>query len=92
MFDGRQICVTGTVATYKGRPQIIVEEPEQIERMDGGSPEAPLADLEAVFLKALLEAYGQDANYGTGEWDQQTVEAMSRFQEAAGIRPTRRLP
>jgi Putative peptidoglycan binding domain len=93
-FDGKRICVTGVVAVWKGKPQIIVTEPDQMRIVEptersqpAGSP-AALSDLEAVFVKALLEAYGQDANYGSGEWDQETVEAMSRFQEAMDIRPT----
>lgn len=93
-FDGKRICVSGVVSVWKGKPQIIVTEPDQIELAEpaelavarGGA--AALSELEAIFVKALLEAYGEDANYGSGEWDQQTVEAMSRFQEAAGIRPT----
>ena len=88
MFDGRTVCVTGTVATYKGRPQIVVSEPEQIELTEDDGTAADsgaLSDLEAVFVKALLEAYGEDTNYGTSEWDQETVEAMSRFQDEAGI-------
>jgi DNA/RNA endonuclease YhcR with UshA esterase domain len=93
-FEGKLICVTGTVSVWKGKPQIIVSEPDQMElaeptessRPAGG--EGVLSSLEAIFVKALLDAYGEDANWGSGEWDHETVEAMSRFQEAMDIRPT----
>ena len=29
-FKGKRICVTGLIVTYKGIPEIIVEEPSQI--------------------------------------------------------------
>ncbi len=29
-FSGKTICVTGTVETYKGKPEIIVRDPNQI--------------------------------------------------------------
>jgi hypothetical protein len=87
-FDGQHVCVTGVVATYKGKPQIIVEEPDQIRLSQPMTRDWILSDLEAIFVKAILEAYGTDANYGTGEWDQQTIEAMIQFQEEAGVTPT----
>lgn len=91
LFDGQPVCVTGTVATYKGRPQIVVEAPEQIELMEGDEASgnsAGLSEIEAVFVKALLEAYGEGVNYGTSEWDQETVEALSRFQDETGVQAT----
>ncbi|MBZ0269395.1 peptidoglycan-binding domain-containing protein, partial [bacterium] len=93
-FDGKRICVTGVVSVWKSKAQIIVSEPDQMELAEPTDPTQPaagravLTDLEAIFVKALLEAYGEDANYGSGEWDQETVEAMSRFQEAMDIRPS----
>jgi DNA/RNA endonuclease YhcR with UshA esterase domain len=29
-FDGKRICVTGLIETYKGKPQIIARDPKQI--------------------------------------------------------------
>lgn len=92
LFDGRNLCVTGEVAVYKGRPQIIVREPDQIvlAALDpsGGDAARNLSELEAIFIKALLEAYGEDVSYGSGTWDEETVEAMTHFQRAVGAEPT----
>lgn len=33
-FKGKRICVTGLIVTYKGIPEIIVEEPSQITSKD----------------------------------------------------------
>lgn len=30
LYRGRQICVTGLISTYRGVPQIVVDEPSQI--------------------------------------------------------------
>jgi hypothetical protein len=91
LYDGKSICVTGTIATYKGKPQIIVEDPAQIVVT---TPEGSAAggvvmdDLERVYVKALLAALGYEANYGSAEWDQTTVEATVAFQEASGLATT----
>ena len=88
LFDGKSICVTGLIETYRGRPQIVVEDPGQIvvTTPAGGGDE--LSDLERILVKALLSALGHEANYGTGEWDEQTVEAVISFQEASGVAAT----
>jgi len=31
-FNGGQICTTGIVATYKGKPEIIITDPKQIKK------------------------------------------------------------
>ena len=85
LFDGRSVCVTGRVETYRGKPQIVVEDPGQIVAESGDGRGDALTELERVFVKAVLSALGHEANYGTGEWDQQTVEAVVAFQESAGV-------
>ena len=30
-YEGKRICVTGTITSYRGVPQIVVDEPEQIK-------------------------------------------------------------
>lgn len=88
IYDSQSICVTGVIATFKGKPQIIVTEPDQLRLTQPAAPRWVLTDLETIFVKALLEALGGDANYGTADWDQPTIEAMSRFQEAVKVKPT----
>lgn len=87
LFDGKSICVTGRIAMHQGTPQIVVDDPEQIV-ITTETRGTELGDLEKVFVKAVLSALGYDANYGSGEWDQETVEAMIAFQESAGVTPT----
>lgn len=87
MFDGKSVCVTGRIVEYQGKPQIVVDDPDQIvvtSPAGGGE----LGDLEKVFLKAVLSSLGHETNYGSGEWDEETVEAMIAFQEDAGIPPS----
>ncbi len=88
LFDGKRICVTGRIETYRGKPQIGVRDPHQIVVTTplGGGGE--LSDVERVFVKALLASLGYEVNYGTGEWDQQTVEGVISFQEASGVAAT----
>jgi len=84
MFDGKQLRVTGRIEEYRGRPQITVEDPDHIaftEPPAGGG----LGDFEKVLVKSVLASLGHDANYGSGEWDEETVEAMIAFQEVAGV-------
>ncbi|MFH1865684.1 MAG: peptidoglycan-binding protein [Candidatus Eisenbacteria bacterium] len=87
LFDGKSICVTGRIAMHQGTPQIVVDDPEQIV-ITTETRGTELGDLEKVFVKAVLSALGYDANYGSGEWDRETVEAMIAFQEDAGVTPT----
>ncbi len=85
LFDGKAICVTGRIETYRGKPQIVVEDPDQITVTTPAGRAGELSDLERVFVKGLLASLGHEANYGTGEWDEATVEAAIAFQEAAGL-------
>ncbi|MFH1689203.1 MAG: peptidoglycan-binding domain-containing protein [Candidatus Eisenbacteria bacterium] len=84
LFDGKSICVTGKIAMHQGTPQIVVDDPEQIV-ITTEARGTELRDFEKVFVKAVLSALGYDTNYGSGEWDQETVEAMIAFQENAGV-------
>ena len=87
-FDGKDICVTGLIETYDGKPQIVVTDPQQIVLVsppDGGDD---LTETERILVKALLASLGYETNYGSGEWDEQTVEATVAFQEAEGVTPT----
>ena len=87
-FDGKDICITGLIETYKGKPQIVVSDPEQIVLVsppDGGNK---LTETERILVKALLASLGHETNYGSGEWDEQTVEATIAFQETEGIATT----
>jgi len=88
MYDGRTICVTGEIETYKGRPQIEVTDPGQIELANSAAAGGTLTDEEAIFVKALLASLGHDVNYGDGAWDQHAVEALLSFQESEGLDPT----
>lgn len=87
IYDGKSICVTGKIVEHKGTPQIVVEDPDQMVIMTpvGGSE---LRDFERVFVKAVLASLGHDVNYGSGQWDEETVEAMIAFQEDAGVSPS----
>ncbi|MCK4410231.1 MAG: peptidoglycan-binding protein [Candidatus Eisenbacteria sp.] len=87
-FDGKEICVTGLIETYRGKPQIVVSDPEQIVLVNPPEGGSELTETERILVKALLASLGHETNYGSGEWDEQTVEAMIAFQEAEGITPT----
>jgi hypothetical protein len=84
LFDGKSICVTGRIAMHQGTPQIVVDDPEQIV-ITTEARGTELRDFEKVFVKAVLSSLGYDTNYGSGEWDQETVESMIAFQENAGV-------
>ncbi len=40
LYGGKKICVTGTIKSYRGRPEIIVRDPSQIE-VEGESEAHP---------------------------------------------------
>jgi hypothetical protein len=88
MFDGKEICVTGRIGEHRGKPQIVVDDPGQIVLVSPPTGGTVLTDTEKVLLKALLAALGHDVNYGSGEWDEEAVEATIAFQEAAGVSAT----
>ncbi len=88
LFDGRRICVTGTIVEYKGKPQIVVEDPAQIEIADAPSLPLELEYEERVFIKSVMSALGLDVNYGMGEWDAEAVLALVSFQEQLGLEPS----
>ena len=87
-FDGKDICVTGLIETYDGKPQIVVTDPQQIVLVSPPGGGEDLTETERILVKALLASLGHETNYGSGEWDEQTVEATIAFQEAEGVTPT----
>jgi hypothetical protein len=87
-FDGKDICVTGLIETYKGKPQIVVTDPDQIVLVSPPDGRNGLSETERILVKALLASLGHETNYGSGEWDEQTVEATIAFQEAEGMTAT----
>ncbi len=88
LFDGRRICVTGTIVEYKGKPQIVVDDPSQIEIADAPSLPLELEYEERIFIKTVMSALGLDVNYGMGEWDAEAVLALVSFQEEIGLDPS----
>lgn len=85
MFANREICVTGTVESFKGRPQIVVSEPDQIEVRSVQFESDRFGYEERVVLKALLAGLGHDVDYETGKWDASAEQAMQAFQEKGGL-------
>ncbi len=88
LFDGRRICVTGRIEQYQGTPQIVVDDPAQIEIADAPTMPLSLEYEERVFVKAVLAALGMDVNYGLGEWDAEAVQALVSFQEEHALEPS----
>jgi len=88
LYDGRRICVSGKIVEYKGKPQIVVDDPSQIEIADAPSLPLELAYEERIFLKAVMASLGLDVNYGLGEWDAEAVQALIGFQESVGLDPS----
>lgn len=88
LMDGRSVCVRGRIETYKGKPQIVVDDPDQITLTEPVSGGGELTSTERIFIKSLLSSTGYDTNYGTPEWDQETIEAVIAFQEDEGLAPT----
>ena len=82
---GKEICVTGRIETYKGKPQIVVRDPAQITVV------APVFDGERfsregrILLKVLLAELGLDADPGDGAWNSADDEALQAFQVRAGL-------
>jgi hypothetical protein len=85
-FSGKEVCVTGTVESYKGKPQIEVRDPSQI------TVTAPLFDAdrfsaeERVLLKALLSGLGHPADIGSATWDAEADQSLRAFQQRAGLK------
>lgn len=88
LFDGKSLCVTGRIESYRGRPEVVVDDPDQIVVTATAGGGGGLTEVEGVFVKALLALMGHDANYGSGAWDEEAVEAAISFQEASAIPPT----
>jgi len=87
LFAHREICVTGTVETYRGKPQIEVRDPSQITVASTRLDADRFSYEERVLLKAVLAALGHPTDVGTGEWDEQADRALRAFQAEAGVTP-----
>jgi hypothetical protein len=87
-FDRKAVCVTGRIEEYRGRPQIVVDDPEQIWVEDPVDAGLGLGELEGILVKALLSQLGHETDYGTGELNQAAVEQLIAFQEERGLAPT----
>jgi hypothetical protein len=85
LFSGKEVCVTGTIETYNGKPQIEVRDPSQI------TVTAPLFDAdrfnaeERVLLKAVLSGLGHPADIGSAKWDAEADQSLRAFQQGAGL-------
>ncbi len=88
VYDGKSICVTGLIETYRGKPQIVVTSPGQIAVTTPRGGGGELTDEERILVKTLLASLGYDTDHGTGEWDERTVEAVIAFQEQSGVPTT----
>jgi hypothetical protein len=86
MFAGAEICVTGLVETYKGKPQIVLRDPKKIE-ITGARvfPAERFSPEERIVLKAVLSALGFRTDYAGAEWDDEAARALRAFQESAGL-------
>ncbi|GEO11544.1 DNA-binding protein [Segetibacter aerophilus] len=40
-YTGKNVCVTGRVIDYKGKPEIVITKPQEIQIQSGGSSEVP---------------------------------------------------
>ncbi len=87
MFAQREVCVTGTVETYRGKPQIEVRDPSQIVASVPRFHADRFSYEERVLLKAVLSALGHPADIGTGEWDASADRAIRDFQAETGLEP-----
>lgn len=87
MFARQDLCVTGLVETYRGKPQIVVRDPKQITVAVPRFEEDRFAREERVMLKALLAELGYAADMGDDAWDEGAESALRAFQDASGIEP-----
>lgn len=87
LYEDADICVTGTVALYKGKPQIVVRSPTQIEATAPRFVADRYTEEERVVLKAMLAALGYEVDRGSAAWDDEARRALAAFQAAEGIVP-----
>ncbi len=91
LYEGKSLCVTGRIETYKGRAQIVVRDPEQIEVVEAEAASFPaerFSDAERAALKGVLAGLGYPADEGSGAWDAAARNALAAFQEARGLPAT----
>jgi hypothetical protein len=85
MFAGVELCVTGLVELYQGKPQIVVRDPAQITVVSTGLEADRFSPDERILLKAMLAALGHDADPGDPSWDRAADDALRAFQASAGL-------
>ena len=95
-LKGKTICVTGLITTYRGKPQIIVQDPSQINirlipplspKSIGSTYHQRYNSEERIILKATLSLLGYELNSETDKWDEKTDEAVRAFQWANKLTP-----
>jgi hypothetical protein len=87
LYEDADICVTGKVALYKGKPQIVVRSPTQIEASAPRFVADRYTEEERIVLKAMLAALGYEVDRGSAAWDDDARRALAAFQAAEGIVP-----
>ncbi len=84
LFRNKDLCVTGRVEMYKGKPQITVRDPGQIavtsESFDAGA----LRYEDRVLMKAMLAGLGYPVDEGTGAWSRADDDALGAYRAASG--------
>ncbi len=86
LFADQSICVTGTIAEFKGTPQIVVTDPTQITVEETvAERHARLTYEETILLKSVLAHLGYELDFGTGSWDDATERAVLEFQDDRGL-------
>ncbi len=85
MFADKHVCVTGTVETYQGKPQIVVRDPAQIVVAEQTFAADLFTREERILLKALLRELGHETDPGDSAWDPAADAALRSFQAQAGL-------
>ncbi|MCW3081764.1 hypothetical protein [Segetibacter sp.] len=51
IYTGKQVCVTGKLIDFKGKPEIIVTKPDEILTLDGGSGDAEIRTKDFLWFE-----------------------------------------
>jgi len=89
LLPGMDLCVRGTVDSYRGRPQIIVRSTDQIARpADAANSYTPLRADDVAAIQALLRALGFAPGPTDGILGPRTKSAIREFQQAETLTQT----